>query len=361
MKEQLSLSEMVQNAIGESVTPSRLKKSKEPCSLLESFLFDTTIPGPFHSNLRPGECPHYLFRDGEGVQLIIHEEEFPHSDERSTNTKGKIKVRVVVLITDQRSILFYRGENVQKHISLEHNDLINIEFKSGIVNNGIVLETAQRSVEISVIGSSFDSEVSDANAYISDNSGVESETSGFDFEGDDVDSVKSALNDQLSKLDGLREKIDIWKVVSKAGIGGKLGIKGGKVGLLLGIVTYGGIEIHNQLNESDDPDTSIEDINPDETAEEIAKWQKVGKSSDYDGMMLASSTLGAAISVDKQTSGSEVSRVLSDLDLDMVSRQLEDGKQKDAALQVASEAVEAYSAELSWLIEQAKSGDGASN
>lgn len=74
-------------------------------------------------------------------------------------------------------------------------------------------------------------------------------------------------------------------------------------------------------------------------------------------MELDSGALGAAVSVDKQTSGREVSRVPSNLDFDMVNRQLEAGNEKNAAVELASETVDAYSTELSWLSEQEESND----
>lgn len=123
------------------------------------------------------------------------------------------------------------------------------------------------------------------------------------------------------------------------------------------LVVYAGAEIWNQLNESDEPNVSVEDLDPEATAEEIAKWQKVGRHSDYKRTELANGALGAAVSLYKQTSGRDVSRILSDLDIDWVSRQLEDGNQKDTAMQIASEVVNAYSTELSWLFEQQQSDD----
>jgi hypothetical protein len=177
------------------------------------------------------------------------------------------------------------------------------------------------------------------------------------FGSGNLDSVKSAFMSQLSKIDGLREQIDIGKVALSAGNGAKIGIKRGKITGLLGLVAYGGLEIYTQLNEGAETSPSFEDLDSDETAEDILRWQKMGKSSGYDGMELASGALGAAVSVDKQTSGREVSRVLSNLDFDMVNRQLEAGNEKNAAVELASETVDAYSTELSWLSEQKESND----
>lgn len=357
MDEKLTLTEMVQNAMGQSVTPSRLKESRTP-GILEKLLGTTEIPGPFYSDLRPGESPHYLFRTDSGIRL---------SEEEGTHNEGEFGISIgshttaVVVITDRRSILFYSVEDERKQISLKHTDLVNVEFNNGILINKMILTTTQVTVETSVsIESSYSSELSDASAYIAEQAGIEEETTGFGFEDGNVDSAGSALRDQLSSIDEVRDQIDISKVVSKATTGARIGIKRGKITGALGLVVYGGIEIWSQLNESDETDLSVEDLDPEETAEEIAKWQEIGRTSEYKGTELANGALGAAISVDKQTSGREVSRILSDLDIDWVSRQLEEGNQKDTAIQVTSEVEEAYSTELSWLFNQQPSDDSSS-
>jgi len=358
MVEKHTLSKIVQNAMGDSVTPSRLKESKSP-GLFDRLLGNAKIPGPFHSNLQSDESLHYLFRDSTDVTMP--EEEDQHSDEH-TVIWGESLVPAVVVVTDHRTIFFYSTKNERKQISLKHVDLVNIEFNDGILLNTMNLTTTQRSVETTIsLTSSFSSELSDAVAYIADQAGIEEETTGSTFEDGDVDSARSALMDQLSNIDGIRDQIDISKVADRAATGATIGIKRGQVTGVLGLVVFGGIEIYNQLNQDGDGDFSVDDLDPEETAEDIAKWQKVGKSSEYKGMELASGAIGAAISVDKQTSGREVSRVLSNLDVDWVSKQLEDGNQKNTAIQVASEAVEAYSAEISWLSNQQRSHNDTSS
>lgn len=344
---------MVQNAMGQSVTPSRLKESRTP-GYLDRLLGSSKTPGPFYSELKAGESPHYVFRTG--TEFTIPEEQDPYSDEHFVMGDESSLVGVVV-ITDHRSIFFYGARGEQKQISLKHTDLVDIEFNDGMAIDTLTLSTTEHNVELFIaLTSSYSSELSDAVAYIADQANIEEETTGFDFEDGDVDSARSALMDQLSNLGDLPDQIDTWEVAYKATNGAKLGIKRGTVTGLIGLVTFGGIEIYNQLNECDEPDISVEDLDPDETAEEIAKWQEVGRSSDYNGMELASGALGAAISVDKQTSGREISRILSNLDL--VNRQLKGGSKEDTAMQVASEAVEAYSNEIEWLSKQENS-DGA--
>jgi hypothetical protein len=356
MEEKLSLSEMTQNAISQSVTPSRLTESKTR-GFINKLLGAPKVKGPFHSELRPGECPHYLFRDQ--TNLVLPDEEDPYSDDRP-NILGHTSALGVVVITNRRSLFFHGDQN---HISLEHGDLKNIEYDDHRLGmNDMYLTTTDQTVGMHVSKvSSYYSEVPDVVAYIADVADIEEERNEFNFEFGSLDSMKNGLMDQLSKIDGLRNKIDITKVAYEAGTGAKIGLKRGKVTGLLGLVTFGGIEIYDQLSENDESDMSVGDLDHDETAEDIVKWQEVGKYSDYDGMELASGVLGAAISVDKQTSGSEVSRVLSDLDFDMVNKQLEAGNQNGAAMQVASEAVEAYSTELSWISDQKISDDDPSS
>ena len=348
MDEELSLSEMVQNAMGQSVTPSRLKDDVSP-GFIKSLLGGAEISGPFYSDLRPGECPHYLFR---GIGLSLPEEDDPHSDEHFVlgSESGTI---AVALITDQRTIVYYGGDGERNQISIEHVDIVDIEFGDGMVLNKLSLTSTQYSIKLSQdFGYPYSSELADASAYISDQAGVEQEKTGFDFESGDVDAAKSALADQLSNIDGLKDEIDIGKVTHQAFQGASIGIKRGQITGLLGLVVFGGIEIYNQLNESEAADINTEDIDPEETAEDIVKYQKVGESSKYSGMELATGAIGAALSVDKQTSGREVTRVLSEMDLEWINRQLEAGEDSDSAIQVASEAVDAYATEISWLADQ---------
>lgn len=358
MGKEHTLSEIVQNAMGQSVTPSRLKDSRDP-GFLERLFGDTTIPGPFYTDLQPGESLHYIFRSN--TEVILAEEEDPDSEDH-TIIRGEAIMPGVVVVTDQRTIFYYIGEDERTNISIKHADLVNIEFNDGMLFTEMNQTTTQRTVETSIsLGSSYSSELSDAVAYIADQADIKQDTTGSNFESGNVDSAKSTLIDQLSNVDGIRDQIDIMKVAEKAANGAALGIKRGKVTGVLGLVVFGGIEMYNQIDNKGESRVSVEDLDPEETAEEIAKWQKLGRSSGYDGMELASGALGATISVDKQTSGRKASRVLSNLDIDWDNGQLKDGNQKEAALQIASEAVEAYSTEISWLSDQQKSNNNESS
>lgn len=349
MDEGRNISEMVQNSMGQSVTPSRLKDSKVP-GFFDRLLGYDKIEGPFHQDLYPDESPHYVFRDG--TDLSMPEEEDGHSDSHFS-ILGTSILPTVVLVTDVRTILFHTDESKTERISVKHEDVVSLEINDGTLVSDMTLTTTQRTIQITLtIGSSYASELADAAAYIADQAGIEKETTGSDFDAGSVDSAKEEFINQLSKIDGLREELDLLKVADEAAAGAELGIRRGKITTALGIVLFGGIEIWDQLSESDNDEVSPRDLDPEETADEIVRWQKLGKSSDRNGMELATGAIGAAISVDKQTSGRAVSKTLSNLGEDWIDNQLEDKNKDQAAIELASDAVKAYSEEISWLSEQ---------
>lgn len=70
------------------------------------------------------------------------------------------------------------------------------------------LTTTKITIKTTVsLESSYSSEPSDAAAYVADQAGIEGERTGFGFEDGDVDSVGSALMQQLSNRDGSKIKL----------------------------------------------------------------------------------------------------------------------------------------------------------
>lgn len=68
-------------------------------------------------------------------------------------------------------------------------------------------------------------------------------------------------------------------------------------------------------------------------------------------MELAAGALGAAIAIDQQTSGRQLTSALGEIDVEWVSNQLLDGNEREAGLQVASDVMTSYSTELGALID----------
>jgi hypothetical protein len=232
--------------------------------------------------------------------------------------------------------------------SISHEQLVSVDIKDGWIWDQIVVETSDTRYRIAP--GDYQSELQDAVAYVLNKSDFKSKKSNFEFKSGNYGAAREALNGQLSQLQNLAEKIEIKQVleVAKDGalIGGRKGPKGAAIGFLLGA----GYNIWSQLTGGDEPDIDLDDVDPNQTANDILRWKKAGGETVNGGGEMAGAALGAAISIDKQTSGRELSRQLNDLDLDWVSSQLEAGNKQVVAAEISNTAIEAYSSDISDLL-----------
>lgn len=345
-----SVEELVQNSIGNSVTPSQLLDSNS-VGLFRRIIGHKGVEGPFTSHLREGEQPHYVFHSTSTLSMPVEED--ADSDDHITVLGDSHVSPVVAIITDERSIFVYDAGDSQRVVSLLHNDLTDAKFTDYKAEKDLTLRTTQQQLIFGMwVTDPYSSEVSDAAAYIINQSGFDKDHQEYKFESDDFSDARSALRQQLQRVQNLTDQMDLENVAGYAVKGANIGKYRSAYGAGVGFVLGAGYGIWSELSGDEEGQGGVEDIDPEETAEMMLKWQQAGKSADKKSLELASGAIGAAIAIDKQTSGRQVSSMLAGLDVDWVARQLEEGNHKDAGLKVASDAIESYSDEVSGLLEE---------
>lgn len=345
-----SVEELVQNSMGNSVTPSQLLGSNS-VGFFRRILGNQGVDGPFIRHLQENEQPHYLFHSTNELSIPIEED--TDSDENITLLGNSHISPVVAVITDLRSIFVYNSGGAEKVISIQHADLVDVEFTDFKVEKELILRTTQRRVSFGMwVTDPYSSEVADSAAYIADRSGLDNDDQEYGFESDGFDDVEETLKDQLQNIRNLGDQLDIEKVARYAVQGAQIGKVQSPYASAVGFALGAGYGIWSDLSEGHEDDRVVDDIDPEETAEIMLRWQQVGKAADTKKLSLASGALGAAIAIDKQTTGRNVSSVLAGLDIDWVTKQLEEGNKQKAGIKVASEVVESYSNEITDLLDQ---------
>jgi hypothetical protein len=334
------IEDLVQNAMGESITPSRLLQSYFD-DFVNRKLGVSEIPGPFTEPLDPNEQPHYLFTSSAGA---IVDNVGSGGDKENLNS-------AVLMITDQRTFIFTSEGGVRETNSIPHEQLTGVDLENNIIWDKIVLEAGDTRYRFGP--DDYSANLEDAIAYILNKSQFETKQSSFEFESGDFDAAKEALSDQLDQIQNLSGKIDIKGVISAATDGAYLGKRIGSThGAVVGFILGAGHNIWSQFTDENEQATDLDNLDPDETANDILRWEKAGGETVNKGGGLAGAVLGAALSIDKQTSGGELSRQLADLDLDWVTRQLEAGNKQEVAVEVGKTAIEAYSSDISNLLSE---------
>lgn len=357
-----TIEELVQNAIGKSVTPTRLRKQTN-VSFFWKLLFQKPVEGPFTSDLRKEEQPHYLFQSTYGFGM--------HDDSKGArySTDGKtIASNTVAIITDNRSLFIYGRGDKRQTISIDHRDIDNLEFMDIMTHRTLVLSTPDRVLSFVMFRTDpYSSELSDAVSYISSLSDVEYEDQSYNFESGNFDAAREELIRQLKTITKIAKDLDIEYVGRCAVKGAKIGVHRGSYAAGIGFMLGAGYGIWSNLrskgrtweNSYDDnskeenpTETTIDDIDPAEVAKTMAKWQTAGQTLNHKGAELVGGALGAAIAIDQQTSGRQLTSLLADLDIEWISRQIESGDTHQERLQIASELLDKYSAELEELLNE---------
>lgn len=345
-----SVEDLVQNSMGNSVTPSQLLDSNS-VGFFRRILGNQGVDGPFTRHLQANEQPHYLFHSTSELSIPIEED--TDSEENITLLGDSHVSPVVAIITDLRSVFVYNSGGSERVITLLHTDLIDTEFTDFKVEKELILRTTQRQVSFGMwVTDPYSSEVADSAAYIADRAELDNDHQEYGFESDDFGDVEEALKDQLQKIQNLADRLNIEKVSRYAVQGAQIGKVQSAYASAVGFALGAGYGIWSDLSEGHKDDRVVDDIDPEETAEIMLRWQQVGKAAGTKKLSLASGALGAAVAIDKQTTGRTVSSVLAGLDVDWVTKQLEEGNKQEAGIKVASEVVESYSTEISDLLSQ---------
>jgi len=205
-------------------------------------------------------------------------------------------------------------------------------------------------------GEDYAEEMSDATACIFGKSDVKYTESAYGFQGEQFDDAAAALRDQLNQFGTAARSVDVGFVLEYAKEGAKTGAKAGKdtktiaLGFLLG-AGYGiwaDIKRKSRTGASggsgaDGPTFNLEQIDPDTTAKEMLRWKQLGTRISEGKGGLAGAAIGAGVAIDQQVNDRSGVSVLSELNLEAVGQQLEDGELKNGGLEVTSQVLDSYS------------------
>lgn len=341
---------IVKEAIGDSVTPSALL-NPNTVSRVRRFLGRKPVEGPFTTHLRREEQPHYLFHSTGGLVapdagIEADEGSLPFSDR-------SLIVPVVGMMTDQRFSFIFGYQDSRQVVSVEHADIVDLEYRDYKVRKEVDLQTTQQQLSFSMWTTDpHAAELSDAAAYVFEKSEADGEYQSYDFESGEYGAAREALERQLGGMQTITTEVDLDYVARTAVKGARFGAYRGPYSAGAGFILAAGYAIWSELSDQSDTVVTVDDIDPDQTAEVMLEWQRAGRASNKKSLELASAALGAAVAIDQQVSGRGVSAALAEMDVGWVARQLDAGESRDAGLRVASEVVDAYSSELATLFEE---------
>lgn len=349
MDNRSGIEEIVTNAMGNSVTPSRLQNSKKP-GIIRRLLGNDAVAGPFLEDIDPDEQPHYLFHTTNRVELPEDEAE----DGALLALFGRSSFSpATLLVTDARLLLIYnsgldrvsRPFEYQSVDAVEHQQLPRIERSLDLTIGEDVFSFEMWDTE------EYADELSDAAAYISEKSEVEYTESAYDFQEGQFDNAVETLRKQLHQVGNTAHEVDIQFVLRCAKDGATVGKNPRTIGLGFLLGAGYGIWVDIYRNESEEaPTFDAEKINPQATAKEMIRWKRIGDRFSTTKGGLAGAAIGAAIAIDQQVNDRPSTRILTELDLDVIGQQLESGQLKDGGIEIASQALDSYSEGLGTLL-----------
>lgn len=354
---------LVNGAMGNSVTPSRLHTSMD-IGFFRRLLGHESVEGPFIDDLKRDEQPHYLLHS---VDLSANSNSIDGDTQNESRISSLTRPSfspVTLLVTDKRLMLIRGSDDSRCVTSVDHSEITEVDLRDLKIKKDLIIRTPEDEFDFGILSTyPYASELSDAAAYVFERSQAEGEYQSYNFDSDNYNTAKTTLEQQLNSVQKLADEVDIEKVAQYGVEGAKIGKRRGPQGAGIGFMLGAGFGIWTDLNsnseinhagsknDSDVDDRLAANINPEQTAEAMLRWQQAGRISDKQGIELASGAIGAALSIDEQTSGREVSSALANLDIKWISQQLEAGNKTEAGLQIASEVIEPYSEEIAAIID----------
>lgn len=340
---------LVTNAMGGSVTPSRLHQSKKP-GIIRRVLGNETVEGPFTDDIGANDQPHYIFHTTNKVEIpedLAGEWGVFSLFGRTTFSPGTL------IVTESEIVLIYNTKLSRKvrrfdYSSIErvyHQRIPRIERSLNFTRGGKEFSFEMWDTE------EFADELSDAAVYISEKSQVEYTDVAYDFDEGQFDDAIDALRNQLDQIGDTAAELDTSFILENATTGAGVGRtpRTKALGFFLG-AGYGiWADIHRDESGAT-PKVDPTQIDPETTAKEMIRWKQFGDQVADKKGGLTGAAIGAGIAIDQQTSGRESTKVLTELDLESVGQQLESGEMTDEETEIVSYALDAYSEGIGTLL-----------
>lgn len=371
------IADLVTNAMGNSVTPSRLQQSKDP-GLVRRLVGNEAVPGPFTDDLGSNEQPHYLFHTTNRIEVpddqaeggllssltplnLYTTVEMPDQAgglssilDWSAFTPGSL------IVTDTHLLLIYNRDSDRIVRRFEYPSIEEVRHQQMPIQQSLEFVLGEDVFTFAMWnGEDYSEELTDAAAYISDKSDVEYTGSEYDFQGQQFDDAATVLRDQLNQISATAQSIDVKFVLKYAKEGAKKGTNPKTIGLgfLLG-AGYGiwaDIKRESEIDastglETDELTFNPDQIDPDATAKEMLRWKQLGDRISEGKGGLAGAAIGASVAIDQQVNDRSSVSVLAELNLEEVGQQLEDGEVKEGGLEITSQVLDSYSEGLGTLL-----------
>ncbi|KAB1184818.1 MULTISPECIES: hypothetical protein [Haloferax] len=340
-----SIEDVFAGSESETVTLGRL--SEAPQVVATMIPFTQRLEGPFHVYVNYGEQLQYMFHN---CNLYFEGGTDPFGDEH-----GLVTTRIypaMFLITDKRLVLVYKNGAQRRVISTRYGEIN--RFKFGIFSGeSVKIWTNDYVYKISLSEIGFEKEGKSAQMYIKEKAGSVNESSKFWTEEVNYDDAKKILKNKLYELTNLAKKIDVETVVKYAANGAKLGALRGGYGAVAGFIIGGGYALWRELSKNSGTNARIRinDLDSYKISQSVITWKHAGESIGGKNGGLVGATIGAALEIDRQTTGRVVSTALMEADVEWIAKEIENNTPREVLLQLYSQEILEVTDQVSNLLE----------
>lgn len=347
------IEQIVNEAKGESITIERLVKSPKRSFIKRVSSIYTSPQGPFHQYIHPEEQPQYLFHNCK-----FHVEDISDLESmsvvRSGWERGYNKIApVTVIFTSKRVIMVYADKEGKYIESVNYVEIEGVYYNPRFRGPEAHLHTPEQVFYIEFpLMEEFFEEIEEAHDFLISQCDFDGEFHGFEAEEEDYSSFSDILKNQLYKIKDVAMRADLEYVAEYGVKGAKIGVLRGGYAGVVGFTIGAGYGLWKDLSGRSEQKYSSDDIDPQETAQTMVRWKQAGEKIGGRNAGVAGAVIGAALAIDAQTSGREVTKLLSNSDIEWVTTQLEADPDESSSLEVASNAVDIYTRNLIELFDE---------
>lgn len=262
------------------------------------------LNNPISNYISDDEQPHFILKCGSDIR---REKE----NETSTLAPSPEFESARIVITNSR-IIFLLGQTETDVVkSIYYSEIDTIDTDSSLRRTSIFVKSEDLSYEVKDCRP--DEEVKPAVAYVR----AQSEAGQYESDWTKENFTYEKGNSASDRFSDLLGDLDLFEI-GKAGINGAmLGKKIGAKGSAIGFTLKGGYEIWRQIS-SREP-SSTETPNPEQVAKSVKKWQQAGATTKDEKTEWLFASVGAAISIAAENTDQETSRLLDEVDPELVA------------------------------------------
>lgn len=336
-----SIEEVARESNCETVTIARLAEA--PNVVVSMIPFTDRLEGPFHVYVDSNEELRHIFHNSN---LYFEGGTDPFGDRH-----GVLKHRIyptTLLITSKRIILIYKNGENRRVIITRYDEITQV--KRTLVNHGLKLWTESSTFKIHWGEIGYEGAEKPSLEYVVSKIKEYSDSEDVWSDNSDFEDIGSILKDQLYKIKNIAMKADLEYVAGYAVKGALTGARKGQYGAIVGFILGGGYGLWKDLSNRVDGKSSAYNLDPKQTARTVVRWRQAGRQVGGRETGLAGAVIGAAISIDSQSTGRKVTTILANSDIEWVTRQLEDSSNNQLVLEVPTDMIDQYSTQMAELL-----------